>query len=80
MTAGTTYFYGVESADSGGDLSPMSALVEVTIPSPPAAVTNLMATPPRFPGMKVTLKPQPSLLSQREARAGKLPNPRGGRT
>ncbi len=44
VTAGTTYFYGIESADSGGDLSPMSALVEVTIPSPPA-VTNLTATP-----------------------------------
>jgi fibronectin type 3 domain-containing protein len=45
VTAGSTYYYGVESADSGGDLSPMSALVEVTIPSPPAAVTNLTATP-----------------------------------
>jgi fibronectin type 3 domain-containing protein len=45
VTAGATYYYGVESADSGGDLSPMSALVEVTIPSPPAAVTNLTATP-----------------------------------
>ena len=32
VTAGATYYYGVESADSGGDLSPMSALVEVTIP------------------------------------------------
>ena len=45
VTAGATYYYGVESADSGGDLSPMSALVEVTIPSAPAAVTNLTATP-----------------------------------
>jgi len=32
VTAGATYYYGVESADSAGDLSPMSALVEVTIP------------------------------------------------
>jgi len=45
VTAAATYYYGVESADSGGDLSPMSALVEVTIPSAPAAVTGLAATP-----------------------------------
>ncbi len=44
-TAGATYYYGAESADSGGDLSPMSAILKVTIPSAPAAVTNLTATP-----------------------------------
>ena len=31
VTAGATYYYGVESADSAGDLSPMSTLIEVTI-------------------------------------------------
>jgi fibronectin type 3 domain-containing protein len=45
VTAGATYYYGAESADSGGDLSPMSAILKVTIPSAPAAVTNLTATP-----------------------------------
>ncbi len=45
VTAAATYYYGVESVDSGGDLSPMSDLVEVTIPSAPAAVTALAATP-----------------------------------
>lgn len=41
VVQGTTYFYGVESADTGADLSGMSKVVSVTTPLPPAAPTNL---------------------------------------
>jgi len=44
-SAGATYYYGVEAVDTGGDISPMSALAMVTMPTPPAAPTGLVATP-----------------------------------
>jgi len=32
VTAGTTYYYGIQSTDTLGNLSPMSAVVQVTTP------------------------------------------------
>ena len=45
VTAGATYYYAVMAADSGGDLSPMSAIVHVAVPSAPGVPTGLAATP-----------------------------------
>ena len=45
VTAGTTYYYGVQAADTGSDLSPMSPIATVTTPMPPSAPGNLSATP-----------------------------------
>ncbi len=45
VTQGTTYFYGVESADTGCDLSVMSPVISTTTPMPPSAPANLAATP-----------------------------------
>jgi hypothetical protein len=33
VTAGTTYYYGIQSTDTAGNVSPMSAVVEVTTPN-----------------------------------------------
>jgi hypothetical protein len=33
VTPGTTFYYGIESADSLGNVSPMSALAQVTTPN-----------------------------------------------
>ena len=44
MTAGITYYYGVQAVDTGSDLSPMSTIVSVTTPMPPSAPVNLSAT------------------------------------
>jgi fibronectin type 3 domain-containing protein len=33
VTSGTTYYYGIQSADTGGNVSPMSAVVKVTTPN-----------------------------------------------
>ncbi len=44
MNAGSTYYYGVQAKDSGGDTSAMSSLVTVTAPQPPSAPTGLSAT------------------------------------
>jgi hypothetical protein len=41
----TTYYYGVETANSSGNVSLMSALVSANTPAPPAAAANLVATP-----------------------------------
>jgi fibronectin type 3 domain-containing protein len=41
----TRYYYGVEAADTSGNVSSMSAIVPVTTPRPPAAPANLLATP-----------------------------------
>jgi fibronectin type 3 domain-containing protein len=41
----TTYYYGVEAADTGGDLSAMSATASAITLAPPAAPTGLLATP-----------------------------------
>jgi fibronectin type 3 domain-containing protein len=43
LTCGTTYYYGVEAADSSGNVSAMSATVSVTTPMPPAAPASLSA-------------------------------------
>ncbi|HLY20464.1 MAG TPA: fibronectin type III domain-containing protein, partial [Bryobacteraceae bacterium] len=45
VIAGTTYYYAVAAADSGADLSPMSAIVAVTVPTPPSAPMKLSAAP-----------------------------------
>ena len=45
VTAGTTYYYAVEAADTGGDLSVMSATVLTATPALPSAPTNVTATP-----------------------------------
>jgi fibronectin type 3 domain-containing protein len=44
VTAGQTYYYAVQAKDTGGDLSPMSAIANVTTPGAPAAPTALAAT------------------------------------
>ena len=43
LTAGTTYYYGVEAADTSGNVSAMSAIVSATTPTPPSAPANLTA-------------------------------------
>jgi fibronectin type 3 domain-containing protein len=45
LTPGTTYYYALQAEDTGGEVSPMSATVSVTTLAPPAAPTNLVATP-----------------------------------
>ena len=45
LTAGTTYYYGVEAADGSGNVSAMSTIVSVATPMPPAPPTHLVATP-----------------------------------
>lgn len=45
VTAGTTYYYAVQAADTGKDLSPMSAIVAAAVPRPPSAPASLVATP-----------------------------------
>jgi fibronectin type 3 domain-containing protein len=40
-----TYYYAVQAADTGGDLSSMSAIVPVVVPSAPGPPTQLVATP-----------------------------------
>ena len=41
LTAGTTYYYGVEAADTSGNVSAMSAIVSATTPTPPSAPASL---------------------------------------
>jgi fibronectin type 3 domain-containing protein len=45
VTPGTTYYYAVVAADTAGDLSPMSAIVQAIVPSTPSAPSGLLATP-----------------------------------
>jgi fibronectin type 3 domain-containing protein len=45
VTAGAKYYYAVAAADAGMDLSPMSAIVPVAVPSAPLAPAQLLATP-----------------------------------
>jgi fibronectin type 3 domain-containing protein len=45
VTAAATYYYAVAATDVGGDFSPMSATVTVTVPSAPTAPANVAATP-----------------------------------
>jgi fibronectin type 3 domain-containing protein len=45
VTAGTTYYYAVEAADTGSDVSAMSSTAEATVPSAPSAPSHLLATP-----------------------------------
>jgi fibronectin type 3 domain-containing protein len=33
VTAGTTYYYGIESTDTAGNISPMSAVAQITTPN-----------------------------------------------
>jgi len=44
VTPAAKYYYAIAAGDTGGDLSPMTTPVAVTIPSPPSAPTNLAAT------------------------------------
>jgi fibronectin type 3 domain-containing protein len=44
VTAGTTYYYGVEATDTAQDVSPVSTPAVVTTPATPAAPTNVIAT------------------------------------
>jgi fibronectin type 3 domain-containing protein len=44
VNSGTTYYYGAEAQDSGGDVSPMSAAAPAVVPTPPSAPTGLVAT------------------------------------
>jgi fibronectin type 3 domain-containing protein len=46
LTAGTTYYYGVEATDKSGNRSAMSSIVSVTTPNPPAVPTGLSASTP----------------------------------
>jgi len=43
-TPATTYYYAVQAADTGGDLSPMSTTVKATTLALPAAPTNVAVT------------------------------------
>jgi len=45
VSPSTSYYYGVEAVDSGGDVSPMSTVVHVTTPALPPQPANLVATP-----------------------------------
>lgn len=45
-SASTKYYYAVQAADTAADLSPMSAIISLTTPAPPAAPTGLTATAP----------------------------------
>lgn len=45
LTAGTTYYYGVEAVDTSGNISAMSTIVAVTTPMPPSAPAGFSATP-----------------------------------
>jgi len=45
VTAAATYYYGVQAADTAGDLSPTSAIVTAAVPSAPSAPAGLLATP-----------------------------------
>ena len=45
VSAGATYYYAVQSSDTGMDLSPMSVAAPVTVPSGPSAPSQLVATP-----------------------------------
>jgi fibronectin type 3 domain-containing protein len=45
LSPSTRYCYGVEEVDTGGNVSPMSAVVCAVTMSPPAAPANLAATP-----------------------------------
>jgi len=45
LTPGTTYYYAVEEADKGGNISPMSTIVPATTLALPTPPTNLVATP-----------------------------------
>jgi fibronectin type 3 domain-containing protein len=50
----TTYYYAVQASDTGGDLSPMSAIVRVTTPAAPSAPAGLLATPIATTKIKLT--------------------------
>lgn len=51
---GATYYYAVQSADTGADLSPTSQSVRVTVPSLPSAPTGLVATAPSATKVSLT--------------------------
>jgi fibronectin type 3 domain-containing protein len=46
LTAGTTYYFGVEAADKAGNVSPMSSIVAVTTPKAPPVPAGLSASTP----------------------------------
>jgi chitodextrinase len=45
LNCATKYYYAVEAADTGNDLSPMSKIAAITTPAAPSAPTGLVATP-----------------------------------
>ena len=57
VAAASTYYYAVDAADSGGDVSPMSATAAVTVPSAPSAPANLVATPDSTGKVSLTWSP-----------------------
>ena len=62
LTPGTTYYYGVEAADTSGNVSPMSAVVAVTTLALPSAPTSLVATPASAKQIGLTWAAGPSGL------------------
>ena len=59
-SAATTYYYGIEAADSGGDLSPMSNVASATTYGPPEAPDGLAATPDSATRLSLTWLPAAS--------------------
>src|SRR5580658_708150 len=53
-SAGATYYYGVQAADTGGDLSAISPAVEFTEIMPPSAPAGVVATPTSTTNATVT--------------------------
>ena len=45
VSAGTTYYYAIAAADSGSDLSALSTIVPVAVPTAPGTPAQLVATP-----------------------------------
>ncbi len=46
LAPGTAYFYALQAADTGGDLSPLSSIVQISTPALPSAPGNLVASAP----------------------------------
>jgi len=60
LNPGSTYYYAVEAEDSGGDLSQMSVVAKVTLPTPPSAPAGLVATPISATKVSLTWSPAAS--------------------
>jgi fibronectin type 3 domain-containing protein len=60
LTPSTTYYFGLEALDTGGNVSPMSAVVSATTLALPSAPTQLVATPASATQIGLTWKAGPS--------------------